>query len=326
MPRVATTLSLKDHLGTVGARTGLARNDYRVTPGLYCVGSPGADSPVLVSANYKLTFDALRQELADIDAWLLIIDSRGVNVWCAAGKGTFSCEEIAFQVRRCRLEELVSHRRLILPQLAANGVAAHRLKELCGFSGRFGPIFARDLPEYLLQGKASEEMRTVTFTLGERAVLVPLEICLVWKKLAFALPLFLLLSGIGPEPFALHGTLSRFAVLLAATLVALVAGAVLVPLLLPWVPCRRFWIKGLLVGAALCLPLLLALPELAMTEQVALVLWVGAGSSFMAMNFTGSTPYTSLSGVSQELRGGLIFQLSATFAAAVLWPLAAFLS
>ena len=56
------------------------------------------------------------------------------------------------------------------------------------------------------------------------------------------------------------------------------------------------------------------------------VLWVGACSSFMAMNFTGSTPYTSLSGVSQELRGGLLFQLSATFVAAVLWPLAAFLS
>ena len=326
MPRVATTLSLKDHLGTVGARTGLARNDYRVTPGLYCVGSPGADSPVLVSANYKLTFDALRQELAGVDAWLLIVDSRGVNVWCAAGKGTFSCEEIAYQVRRCRLEALVSHRRLILPQLAANGVAAHRLKELCGFSGRFGPIFARDLPEYLARGKASETMRTVTFTLGERAVLVPLEICMVWKKLALALPLFLLLSGIGPELFALHSTLSRFAVLLAATLVALVAGAVLVPLLLPWVPFRRFWAKGLLVGALLCLPLLLALPELGLAEGAALLLWVSACSSFMAMNFTGSTPFTSLSGVSQELRSGLFFQLSAAFAAAVLWPLAAFLS
>ena len=100
----------------------------------------------------------------------------------------------------------------------------------------------------------------------------------------------------------------------------------LVPLLLPWVPFRRFWIKGLVAGLALCLPLLLALPELAMAEQVALVLWVGACSSFMAMNFTGSTPYTSLSGVCQELRGGLLFQLSATFVAAVLWPLAAFLS
>ncbi|HQL32652.1 MAG TPA: hypothetical protein PK969_05305, partial [Treponemataceae bacterium] len=67
-------------------RLGIGRNKASVTPGLYFIGSPGAASPVLVSANYRLSFDALRKELSGIDAWILVVDTRGVNVWCAAGK------------------------------------------------------------------------------------------------------------------------------------------------------------------------------------------------------------------------------------------------
>lgn len=325
MPRVATILTWRDHLGTVGARTGLTRNDYRITPGLYCVGSPEAASPVLVTANYKLSFDALRRELAGIDAWVLVVDSRGINVWCAAGKGTFSAEEIAYQVQRCRLAEIVSHRHLILPQLSANGVAAHRLKDLCGFRGRFGPIRASDLPEYLHSGEASEEMRAITFTLAERAELVPLEICLIWKQLAIATLFFFVLSGIGPEVFSVGNALARLPALLLATLVALLAGAVLVPLLLPWLPFRPFWIKGAAVGAVAAALLLIALPGLDRLEQLALLLWVSGSASFLAMNFTGSTPYTSLSGVAREMKGGLAFQIGASAVAALLWPLTAFI-
>jgi len=324
VPRVATTLTRRDHLGTVGARTGLTRDHYRITPGLYCVGNPGEEAPVLVTANYKLTFDALRRELAGIDAWLLVVDSRGINVWCAAGKGTFSAEEIAYQVQRCRLAEVVSHRQLILPQLSGSGVAAHRLKELCGFRGRFGPIRAADLPEYLENGAASEEMRTITFTLAERAELVPLEICLIWKQLAIATLLFFMLSGIGPEVFSAGSALARLPSLLLATFVALLAGAVLVPLLLPWLPFRAFWLKGATVGAVAAILLFLALPGLGQLEHMALLLWVSGSASFLAMNFTGSTPYTSLSGVAREMKGGLAFQLGASGVAAILWPLAAF--
>ena len=67
---------------------------YTVEPGLYSVGNPGNDSPVLVSANYKLTFDVLRRNLAGLNCWLLILDTKGINVWCAAGKGTFGTDEL----------------------------------------------------------------------------------------------------------------------------------------------------------------------------------------------------------------------------------------
>ena len=238
MPRVGSALTLRDHLGTVGARTGFARSNYKITPGLYCLGTADKNSPVLVTANYKLSFDALRCQLGGQNVWLLVIDTRGINVWCAAGKGTFSAEEIAYQVQRAKLEQIVSHRELLLPQLSANGVAAHDLKRLCGLRGRFGPILAADLPEFLQTGEASEKMRTVTFTLRERAVLIPLEICLIWKKLGIATLFFFILSGISPGFFSSFLAINRGLIVLLATLVAILAGAVATPLLLPWL-CPR---------------------------------------------------------------------------------------
>lgn len=326
MPRVAAALSLRDGLGTIGARTGLTRNNYKITPGLYCLGEPDDKSPVLVTANYKLSFDALRRELGGLALWILVIDTRGINVWCAAGKGTFSAEEIAYQVQRAQLDKVVSHRELILPQLSANGVAAHDLKRLCGFRGRFGPILAADLPEFLRRGEASEAMRTVTFTLRERAVLIPLEICLIWKQLAISAVVFFLLSGISPDIFSFDMALGRGAVLLIATLAAILAGAVATPLLLPWLPFRQFWLKGAVAGGLAGAVLLAGLHGIHGGEMAAIFLWVSGCSAFLAMNFTGSTPFTSLSGVAKEMRHGLAFQIGSTTLAFLLWLAGPFVS
>ena len=319
MPRVATTLSARDHLGTIGARTGFTRNNYTITPGLYCVGEADKNGPVLVTANYKLTFDALRRELAGQNLWLLVIDTRGINVWCAGGKGTFSAEEIAYQVKRAQLDRIVDHRRLLLPQLSANGVALHELKKLCGFRGRFGPILASDIPEWLRTGEAGEQMRTVTFTLRERAVLIPLEICLIWKKLAIATLIFFILSGISPAIFSPDLAVSRGSLLFLATLAAILAGAVATPFLLPWLPFRQFWLKGAIMGIVSALLLFAGLPLEKGSEMIALFFWISGCSSFMAMNFTGSTPFTSLSGVAKEMRHGLAFQIGSTVLALLFW-------
>ena len=75
-------------------RWGIGRMNYRVDPGLYSLGNPDALSPVLVSANYKMSFDRLRESLPGRNAWILVLDTDGVNVWCAAGKGTFGTEEL----------------------------------------------------------------------------------------------------------------------------------------------------------------------------------------------------------------------------------------
>ena len=324
---MATTAGWPDRLGTAGARLGVIRRRYRVAPGLYAVGSPGPDSPVLVTANYKLSFDSLRFSVSGIDAWLLVADTRGINVWCAAGKGTFSAGEVSDLVRRSRLAEVVSHRRLVLPQLAAPGVTAREVTRDCGFSVRFGPVRATDLPAWLERdGQGDEAMREVTFTLAERAVLIPVELYLLARPLLGLVVLALCLSGLGPGVFSPAAAVHRGVLLLGATGLGILAGAVLVPLLLPWLPARQFWLKGVYTGlavAALARPLVAT--GVSGVEQAALTLWAVAVSSYLGMNFTGSTPFTSLSGVEREMRRGLPVQLLAVGAAAVLWVVAPFL-
>ncbi len=163
-----TSTNLWDH---TLARMGINRAMHRVDPGLYKLGNPTAESDVFVTSNYTLSFDALRSALPGIDAYILVLDTFGVNVWCAAGKGTFGTEEVIHRVKDTKLADVVSRRVLILPQLGAPGVAAHEVKKATGFRVEYGPIRADDLPEYLKTHKATPEMRNanVPYTRPGRA-------------------------------------------------------------------------------------------------------------------------------------------------------------
>jgi CO dehydrogenase/acetyl-CoA synthase delta subunit len=328
VPQVQTALNFRDHLGTMRARSGIARNQYKINPGLYCVGSPTPESPILVTANYKLSFDALRKELTDLDIWILVIDTRGINVWCAAGKGTFSTDEVALQVQRAGLEKIVSHKELILPQFSASGVATHQLKKKCGFKAIFGPLKAEDIPQFLQNNKkADEKMRTVTFSFSERLVLVPVEILLVWKFFVLISIISFAISGIGQEIYSLSTAWTRGLVAAGATFSAVFAGALITPLLLPWTPGRQFWFKGTVVGAFSGLAYILTIMEGAGSmEKVGIWFWIVAAASYMAMNFTGATPFTSLSGVEKEMRTGLPAQLMGMILGLSCWIAAPFLS
>ena len=117
IPRVGTELSFADRLGSWEARWGIGRYRYRIEPGLYAVGEPTHESPVFVTANYKMSFDSLRSQLGGHDGWILVLDTKGINVWCAAGKRTFGTEEIVARIQAVSLRSVVSYRTLILPQL-----------------------------------------------------------------------------------------------------------------------------------------------------------------------------------------------------------------
>jgi acetyl-CoA decarbonylase/synthase complex subunit gamma len=84
--------------------------DYSIEPGLYALGAPDRESPVLVSANYKMSFDELRSALPGRDLWILVLDTKGINVWCAAGKGTFGTEELVKRIASSGLSQVVAHR------------------------------------------------------------------------------------------------------------------------------------------------------------------------------------------------------------------------
>lgn len=330
VPRVATTLSGRDRLGTLTVRSGFNRNNYKVAPGLYAVGRPHGRAPVLVSANYKLSFDHLRGSLAGVDAWLLVLDTRGINVWCAAGKGTFGTDELVHRVKQVRLSSLVDHRRLIVPQLGATGVAARQVKKGCGFEVVWGPVQARDIPQFLSAGQACDgKMRQISFTITERLVLVPVEITLLRKHLLLSLAAIALVSGIGPHIFSFTAAWQRGLLALSAAGAGIIAGCVLVPVLLPWLPGRSFAFKGFLTGAVTGFVLIAWQWTNAWTtiwSALALVLFCAALSSVLAMNFTGATPFTSPSGVEKEMRRYIPLQAAATVAATVLWLVSAFIS
>ena len=165
VPSVSTSLSYKDTLGAWKARWDIGRMNYMVEPGLYAVGNPDNDSPTLVSANYKLTFDTLRKNLSDLDCWLLILDTKGINVWCAAGKGTFGTDELVNRIEAVGLSKIVTHRKLVLPQLGAPNVNAHEVARRTGFSVAYGPVRASDIKTFISSGyKATKDMRTINFT------------------------------------------------------------------------------------------------------------------------------------------------------------------
>lgn len=327
VPRVATVLDRRDGLENFLARWGIGRNDYKVAPGLYCVGRPDAESPVLVTANYKLTFDALRKELSGLQAWVLVLDTRGINVWCAAGKQLFSTAEVVRQVRRSRLERVINHHDLIVPQLAATGVSAHQVKKESGFNVLWGPIRARDIKPFLGSGSQADKlMRTVTFSMPERVVLIPVELSGILKICIWVFPAFFILSGIGPGIFSLTGAWQRWTLGLAAIVTGVAAGAILTPMLLPWIPGKAFSLKGALTGLAAGLCLTFALLEYSgVLGAVALLLVIITVSSYLAMNFTGSTPYTSPSGVEKEMRRAIPLQAGSVLAGLVLWVGSAFL-
>ena len=103
VPQVSTRLTLRDRMGTWKARWGVGRMHYAIAPGLYAVGTPTDESPVLVTANYKMSFDRLRSQLTSLDAWILVLDTQGINVWCAAGKGTFGTDELIHRIAATKL-------------------------------------------------------------------------------------------------------------------------------------------------------------------------------------------------------------------------------
>ncbi|MFA6078737.1 MAG: mercury methylation corrinoid protein HgcA [Candidatus Omnitrophota bacterium] len=301
---VSTKWSFGDHAGEVKVRLDMDRMDYAIKPGVYAVGKPDSSSPVLVSANYKLSFDVLRRELEGLNVWILVIDSKGVNVWCAAGKGTFGTEELVSRVKETALEKIVSHRKLIVPQLGAPGISAHVVQKECGFQVVYGPVRASDIKKYIGDGfTAAAGMRRVEFGFIDRLTVSWLELALTIKAailgtifLAGLIVLTLWIPALTPLRYEAR----LLPVLFWASILS---GTILNAIFLPYIPGRAFSFKGGLLGSLVCAWIIYtATGHLPVISQVSLIL-IGSGiSAFLALNFTGASTFTSLSGVKKEIR------------------------
>jgi hypothetical protein len=311
IPRISSDLQISDFLGSVMVRWGINRDNYRVNPGLYGTGNPGPDSDVFVTANYKLTFDSLRKNLAGIDGWILVLDTKGINVWCAAGKGTFGTKELVNRIRLVSLGKIVAHKRLILPQLGATGVAAHKVKEETGFNVHYGPVRACDIKKFISAGyRADRQMRRVTFGFSDRIKLIPNDFMYGKSYLLGALSLLFIISGLSSDGISYKDFYGEGGPAISRVFLAYFAGIVITPLFLPYIPGRHFSLKGFFSGTIIFIIIMLlkSSPE-NIFETISWFLIITAISSFLAMNFTGSSTYTSLSGVKKEMKISIPFQI-----------------
>lgn len=160
--------------------------------GLRVIGRPGPQAPVFLTCNFDLTVRRVLQALEGQDCYLLVANSKGINVWCAAGGGLLNAHSVISVLKTSGIAEKVNHRTLILPQLSAPGVDVRRVRRETGWQCRFGPVYAEDIPAYTATGfKKTDEMHRARFPLGNR-----LEMAVMW-----AAPMSLL-AGI---PVAIFG-------------------------------------------------------------------------------------------------------------------------
>ncbi len=140
---------------------------YPVPVGLYRAGNPSEKSPVIVTGNYELTVRRVVRQINETDCWLLVCDSRGINIWCSTLAAHFGTEKIIKAIEHTRLAQKTKNRNLLLPQLCAAGVDINRIRKATGFSCCFGPVKISDLKIYSADHD-NREIRKVTFTAKER--------------------------------------------------------------------------------------------------------------------------------------------------------------
>jgi hypothetical protein len=222
-----------------------------------------------------------------------VLDTKGINVWCAAGKGTFGTEELIRRIDATGLATVVSHRKIIVPQLGAPGISWPEVVRKTGFTVEYGPVRTHDLPAYIRAHTATPEMRSVQFPLWDRIVLIPVELVHITLPAIVAAAMLWFLAG----PVAA-----------LAAIAAVIAGTVLLPVLLPFIPTQDFSTKGLLLGGVVALPFAAAfatapaLPGWAATIGAVIpLLTMPAVTAYLALNFTGSTTFTSRTGVKKEI-------------------------
>ncbi|MEI6971485.1 MAG: mercury methylation corrinoid protein HgcA [bacterium] len=318
VPRVSTRWTWRDRLGTLAVLWNIGRKSYRVEPGLYAIGQPTGKSPLMATANYKFSFDMLRGALEGLDAWILVLDTQGINVWCAAGKGTFGTEELVNRMTVTGVAQVVPKgATLILPQLGGPGVASHEVRRLTGVRVVYGPVRARDIPTFLRDGmRATPEMRRVQFGFWDRLAVAPVELTQRFAATLLIMLALFLASGFGRDGYRV--TLDQLPGIAVVVWVNFLSGIVLTPALLPFLPGRSFALKGAEIGMVTWAVLWMS-GRYALVEGMAVGMLSVAACSFLGLMFTGATPYTSASGVRREIRWAIPLQIAAAAIGVVMW-------
>jgi acetyl-CoA decarbonylase/synthase complex subunit gamma len=122
----------------------------QVQPGVYEINEPQAESPVMVTTNFSITYFSVANEIDGSGApgWLLVADAEGMSVLTAWAAGKFDAERIAKAVKAADMAEKVSHRKLIIPG-HVSVLLGELEEELPDWEIEVGPREAVDLPGFL---------------------------------------------------------------------------------------------------------------------------------------------------------------------------------
>ena len=178
---------------------------HRDSTGLMKIGHPGRDSPVVVTGNYTETVRIVKGALRGESVWLLVANSKGINVWCAAGGGHLTHHDVISAIVTSAVDSKVDNHTLVLPQLSATGIERQRITDITGWTATWGPARVEDLPSFLGQGhRATPRQRFMRFPLQER-----MEMAFMWwfPMVIIGVPLFAWLGG-WPVGFAVGGVAS----------------------------------------------------------------------------------------------------------------------
>lgn len=302
VPVLSRDMKLKDNIATAMVRCGINRYTYEVPTGLYLIGELEHAKDVIVTCNYKLTIDVLRTSIKSRGVFILVLDTFGINVWCAAGKSTFASKELIYQIVKNDIKKKLKIRKVILPQLGATSMEPSIIRKMSGLSVVYGPVRAEDIDEFLENSySCSEDMRTVDFPLKERLKLTPLEFIQSIKYILISVIAFLLYSALFFESSdILHITMYNSLSILVLTLI----GTIIFPAMINILPFKWFSLNNILLS----LPIIIGfayyetLNDINPSIYVALALIIVRlmYSAFIAFRFTGSTTFTSFSGAKHE--------------------------
>ena len=152
------------------------------------VGNPDANSPVFLSGNYSLVVQRLLRVLRGTDCYLLVANSRGSNVWCAAGMNEYTEHDVVDAINVSHLSKVVRHRQIIAPPYAAPGVDVRVVKRETGFHLKWGPTHLNDIPAYIQNGyKRTNDMVQVQFGFRDRLEQALANICTYSLTIAIGL-------------------------------------------------------------------------------------------------------------------------------------------
>lgn len=270
------------------------KNPYSVMPGLYFTGDTyDKNTPLVVTCNFLSTIVLLCRNISPLNVRMLIVDTNGINVWCSAGKGKFSSQEILNKLNMYERSIITDSDEieLIIPKLSLSGVKLSELKRN-NVRPVIGPVYANKLKQYLEHPPYKDcASDTVIFGIKARAYTVVPTVVQFSKYIILMAILLFIFDNLFKTGF--HWQVMPIGV----------AISFFYPLLFPWLADRSFAIKGISLAFLLSLFIIFLYTRGGISLFLAIfyAAFIFGTSIFLALSYTGNSPVSNYSKVKKEI-------------------------